>query len=122
MVIFEYDEDHYYKKSVPRFTVMSEIEAPEKEGYIFGGWYLDPACTEPYDFSQPVTEGFYLFPKWIPENEIEELSPENFVAEENSPSGYTSPISSNALAVILAAALVVCFGASYFFSKRGRSK
>lgn len=23
---------------------------PEKDGYIFEGWFADPACTEPYDF------------------------------------------------------------------------
>lgn len=119
IVVFEFDDETYYKKSVPRFTVMSEIEPPEKEGYTFGGWYLDRACTQPYDFSQPVNEGFYLYPKWIPENVSGEIlsSPGNPAAGENSASGYTKPISSNRLAVILAAALIVCFGGPYLFSK-----
>lgn len=68
LVIFVFDEDHYYKKAVPRFTVTSEIETPEKEGYVFGGWYLDQKYEELYDFSQPVNEPFYLYAKWIPED------------------------------------------------------
>lgn len=38
---------------------------PTKDGYTFGGWYLDSACTMPYDFSNKVTNSVTLYAKWI---------------------------------------------------------
>ncbi len=38
--------------------------AATREGYRVEGWYLDAACTERYDFSQPVFGDFTLFAKW----------------------------------------------------------
>lgn len=32
-------------------AVSQPNEVPEKDGYIFEGWFVDPACTEPYDFA-----------------------------------------------------------------------
>ncbi|WNY29306.1 hypothetical protein MmiEs2_15320 [Methanimicrococcus stummii] len=66
IVVFMFDDENYYKKTVPRFTVMSEIETPVRDGYTFGGWYTDRDCTQAYDFSRPVMEPFYLYAKWIP--------------------------------------------------------
>ena len=37
---------------------------PTREGYTFGGWYTDEACTEAYDFSTPVTADMTLYAKW----------------------------------------------------------
>lgn len=34
---------------------------PQKDNYIFKGWYTDSACTVPYDFSRPVTASFNLY-------------------------------------------------------------
>ncbi len=34
---------------------------PQKNSYIFMGWYTDGACTVPYDFSRPVTASFKLY-------------------------------------------------------------
>ena len=34
---------------------------PQKDSYIFKGWYTDSACTVPYDFSRPVTTSFKLY-------------------------------------------------------------
>ncbi|WNY29305.1 hypothetical protein MmiEs2_15310 [Methanimicrococcus stummii] len=126
IVVFMFDEENYYKKSVPRFTVMAEIETPARDGYTFGGWYTDRACTQAYDFSQPVNNAFYLYAKWVPEG-APDPSPDTAYSQStipdgetdgNTPSGYTSPISSNMLAVLLAAGLVICFGGSYLLSRR----
>lgn len=38
-----------------------------KDGWRVEGWYLDAACTERYDFSQPVYRDFTLFANWIHE-------------------------------------------------------
>lgn len=37
---------------------------PTREGYSFGGWYTDEACTQAYDFSTPVTADLTLYAKW----------------------------------------------------------
>ncbi len=34
---------------------------PQKDNYIFMGWYTDSACAVPYDFSRPVTASFKLY-------------------------------------------------------------
>ncbi|WP_303727299.1 InlB B-repeat-containing protein [Denitrobacterium detoxificans] len=41
---------------------------PTAEGYEFGGWYTDAACTTPYNFDDPVTEGVTLYAKWTETN------------------------------------------------------
>lgn len=37
---------------------------PTRDGYTFGGWFTDEACTQAYDFSTPVTADLTLFAKW----------------------------------------------------------
>jgi len=37
---------------------------PTADGYTFGGWYKDEACTQAYDFSTPVTADTTLYAKW----------------------------------------------------------
>ena len=37
---------------------------PTREGYTFGGWYIDAACTEAYDFATAVTSDMTLYAKW----------------------------------------------------------
>ena len=39
-------------------------EAPVKEGFVFGDWYVDEALTEKYDFSTPVTGDITLYASW----------------------------------------------------------
>lgn len=41
---------------------------PEREGYAFGGWYLDPAETDlhkQYDFTTVLTDSITLYARWI---------------------------------------------------------
>ncbi len=52
-------------------TVMdgAAVEEPDpvaatREGYRVEGWYLDAACTQRYDFAQPVFGDFTLFANW----------------------------------------------------------
>ena len=37
---------------------------PSKEGYTFGGWFVDEECTVAYDFDAAVTADVKLFAKW----------------------------------------------------------
>lgn len=42
-----------------------EVIAPTKDGFEFGGWYLDRDCTVPWNStSDPVTESMTLYAKW----------------------------------------------------------
>jgi uncharacterized repeat protein (TIGR02543 family) len=35
-----------------------------KDGYVFGGWYLDEEMTEEYTFNGTPEESFILYAKW----------------------------------------------------------
>ena len=37
---------------------------PSENGWVFGGWFTDQACTVPYNFSAEVTADLELFAKW----------------------------------------------------------
>ena len=43
---------------------------PTKDGFDFDYWYLDPECTQPFDFDTPITENITLYAHWI-DNEPE---------------------------------------------------
>ncbi|MBR0104953.1 MAG: InlB B-repeat-containing protein, partial [Firmicutes bacterium] len=54
---------------------------PEYEGYIFGGWYTEPECDNPFDFDTPITETITLYAKWIKSYTITITEPINGTAE-----------------------------------------
>ena len=45
-------------------TVTKPVD-PTREGYAFGGWYTDAACTKAYDFAAAVTSDMTLYAKWM---------------------------------------------------------
>jgi len=49
------------------------------EGYSFGGWYKEEACTNAYDFNSAVTSDIVLYAKWT-------KAKEDKPSEENKPS------------------------------------
>ena len=66
-VTFDSDEG----SSVLSQTIVSgnlalEPADPEKLGFAFDGWYTEPAHSNLYNFSSPVTEDISLFAKWTP--------------------------------------------------------
>ena len=54
----------YEKQIVERYECVKEVESPQKEGYIFDGWYKDAKFKEKYDFKSPVKSDFTLYAKW----------------------------------------------------------
>ena len=54
------------KQKVKKGGVVQKPADPIKNGYIFGGWYLDWTLTKPYDFSAKVAGSFVLYAKWNP--------------------------------------------------------
>ena len=45
-------------------SIVSKPVDPTREGYTFGGWYTDEACTQAYDFGTPVAADITLYAKW----------------------------------------------------------
>lgn len=43
---------------------------PVKEGFIFGGWYIDPTLYYPMTFHTGTNESLTLYAKWIPEDTV----------------------------------------------------
>ncbi|MBQ5934089.1 MAG: InlB B-repeat-containing protein, partial [Lachnospiraceae bacterium] len=41
---------------------------PAETGWIFGGWYTETACTNAFDFSNPITADIKLYAKWTEES------------------------------------------------------
>ena len=52
------------KQSVKYGSTVTKPADPAAEGYTFGGWFTDQACTNAYDFSKPVTDNLILYAKW----------------------------------------------------------
>ena len=59
------------KKNSSYYVEIDKIAAPEKEGFIFDGWYLDEEFTEPASGTLTITKTTYLYAKFKP---IEEPS------------------------------------------------
>ena len=51
-------------QSVAEGGLVSEPKGLTANDYIFDGWFTDPACTTPYDFSEPVTGDLILYTGW----------------------------------------------------------
>ena len=46
-------------------SLVTAPETPEREGYLFGGWFTDPACTSAFHFdSDTVSDDLTLYAKW----------------------------------------------------------
>lgn len=46
-------------------SLLEKPADPEKAEYVFDGWYRDEACTQAYNFTEPVRNSFILYAKWI---------------------------------------------------------
>lgn len=51
-------------QEVKKGSCATRPDNPTAEGFAFGGWYLDKACTKPYDFAAEVTGDVTLFARW----------------------------------------------------------
>ena len=44
--------------------LVTEPVPPTMEGQTFTGWYTDAGCTQPWDFSEPVSDSVTLYASW----------------------------------------------------------
>ena len=52
------------KQTVKDNGQATEPRALKADGYTFGGWFTDKACTTAYNFATPVTDNMTLYAKW----------------------------------------------------------
>lgn len=63
---------------------LTAFDAPEKEGYVFGGWFTDKEFTNKFDLSSKITSNVQLYARWISNEKVDVtgwVNPFNDVAE-----------------------------------------
>lgn len=87
------NSDRYKKPVTQNVNVGNTLDVSrislEKKGYTFGGWYLDEACTQEYDFAPIASAGeFTLYAKWVADAAIgttATTTPDNTTAPGTTP-------------------------------------
>jgi alternate signal-mediated exported protein len=65
---------------------------PVRDGYTFGGWYADEACTVPFDFDAPVKGDLTLYAKWTKnEDPVEPDDPTPTPTDNTQPTQIVFP-------------------------------
>lgn len=57
-------------------TTVTKPADPTREGYTFGGWYADEACTQAFDFAKQVDSDVTLHAKWVENGSGETPTPD----------------------------------------------
>ena len=69
-------------KTLEGQQIVAPIE-PEKEGYIFDGWYSDSTLTTPFDFnSTNIDNNIKLYAKWVEVKQQQYKEVTNYTTEE----------------------------------------
>ena len=55
-------------------NILERPKAPTKEGFTFGGWYVEPDLNYSYDFEGPVEGDFTLFARWIDNDDLKDYT------------------------------------------------
>ena len=64
-ITFITDDVTYLTTTVYENELLTKPANPTKDDLSFEGWYTDSSLTTKYDFTEPVTEGFSLYAKFI---------------------------------------------------------
>ncbi len=64
-VTFDAQNGETQTEQVTIGQTVAQPQNPVRTGYDFDAWYSDAACTNPYDFAQPVTEDMTLYAGWM---------------------------------------------------------
>ncbi len=54
------------RQTVASGEKLQKPDDPTKDGYTFGGWYTDKACTNAFNFDTKITKDLSLYAKWVP--------------------------------------------------------
>ena len=91
-VTFVIDGDNKTQIKIDKGDKLKDIAVPEKEGFVFGGWFKDAACTQEYDLDTKVTSNLTLYAKWI-EEEPKVDEPKEEDPKEEDPTEWTNTYS-----------------------------
>ncbi len=73
-VRFESNGGGRVREQTVKFGEKAELpQPPEKEGFVFGGWFTDEALATEYDFEQGVRANLVLYAKWTAKTTEEDL-------------------------------------------------
>lgn len=65
VISFETNGGRRIKDITVKYGAVAEApDAPEKEGYVFEGWYTDEDLTQEFEFGSPITSNIKLYAKW----------------------------------------------------------
>lgn len=78
-------------KTVSRNATVSKPTDPERDGYIFDGWYTDRNCTDEYSFGTRITENITLYAKWIEDEEASATPTPSPTATPEPSTGWRNP-------------------------------
>ena len=63
-VTFEDGSDKPVTKTVSKGNTVAKPDDPEREGYVFKGWYADAACTTEFKFDTVIMADTNVYAKW----------------------------------------------------------
>jgi uncharacterized repeat protein (TIGR02543 family)/LPXTG-motif cell wall-anchored protein len=75
-VTFETNGGAKISNQVDELNTQAQYVIPERDGYNFGGWYLDKEYTTQFDFASNVSEDITLYAKWTKNDDIEIKNPQ----------------------------------------------
>ncbi len=80
-ITFESDGSVYNEQIVTEGSIITEPTDPTRDGYTFGGWYIDENFTNAYNFNTPIENSFTLYAKWDEIQSGGDETTEQFFAE-----------------------------------------
>ena len=92
--------------------VVTKPADPTREGYTFGGWYVDEACTQAFDFGAQVDSDMTLHAKWVANGSGETPTPDPGPTPGPEPDQPTSGTATDPATGITASGSVLADGGS----------
>ena len=60
-----YPDGEEQEQNVVYGSTITEPEDPQREGYLFMGWYQEAGCRNEYELTTPVTDNLELYASWM---------------------------------------------------------
>ena len=56
--------------AIPRNSYVKLPNEPERDGYVFSGWYMEKTYERKFTAEQPINETFIVYAKWVEEDQV----------------------------------------------------